>query len=255
LPAHNTVVSGVWRANDSEGLSIEEGLSKALGVGVGDSLSFEMADQVIKARITSIRRVDWASMHVNFFFIFPRDKMPEGLAQTYISAFRAPDKKGFDRQLVDQFPNVTNIDVGQTIDQVQSVVSQVVQVIEFLFGFTLLAGLLVLLAAVSFNREVRAHDYAVMRALGSGRRQIDRLQQLELVGVGALSGFIASVAAMILGGVLASVVFQFAWTASPVWLFLGTGAGALLSHLAGRWALREVVEQPVVETLRAHSQT
>jgi putative ABC transport system permease protein len=230
-------------------------LAKSLGVGVGDWLSFEMADQVVKAKITSIRRVDWASMHVNFFFMFPRERMPDSLAQTFISAFRAPAQKGFDRQLIDQFPNVTNIDVGQTIDQVQSVVSQVVQVIEFLFGFTLLSGLLVLIATVSFNREVRAHDYAVMRALGSGRQQIARLQQLELVGVGALSGFIASVAAMLLGSLLASQVFQFAWTASPIWLVLGTGSGALLAHLAGRWALRDVVERPVIDTLRASTQT
>ncbi len=255
MPAHNAVVSGVWRANDEEGLSVEESMAKSLGVGVGDWLSFEMADQVVKAKISSIRRVDGASMHVNFFFMFARERMPDSLAQTFISAFRAPAQKGFDRQLIDQFPNVTNIDVGQTIDQVQSVVSQVVQVIEFLFGFTLLSGLLVLIATVSFNREVRAHDYAVMRALGSGRQQIARLQQLELVGVGALSGFIASVAAMLLGSLLASQVFQFAWTASPIWLVLGTGSGALLAHLAGRWALRDVVERPVIDTLRASTQT
>ncbi|MEY4284615.1 MAG: hypothetical protein RL111_1290 [Pseudomonadota bacterium] len=254
MPAHNAVVAGLWQANDNEGLSIEESMAKSLGVGVGDWLSFEMADQLVKARITSVRRVDWASMHVNFFFMFPRERMPEGLAQTFISAFRAPGKAGFDRQLVDRFPNVTNIDVGQTIDQVQSVVTQVVQVVEFLFGFTLLAGLLVLFATVSFNREARSHDYAVLRALGSGRGQIVSLQQIELVGVGALSGFLAAVASMLLGSVLAAKVFQFTWTASPIWLVLGTGGGALLAHLAGRWALRDVLAQPVVQTLRASTQ-
>lgn len=250
LPAHNAVVAGLWQANDNDGLSIEESMAKSLGVGMGDELTFEMADQLVKARITSIRRVDWASMHVNFFFLFPRERMPEGLAQTFISAFRAPAKAGFDRQLVDRFPNVTNIDVGQTMDQVQSVVNQVIQVVEFLFGFTLLAGLLVLFATVSFNREARARDYAVLRALGSGRSQIMRVQQIELVGVGALSGFLAAVASMILGSLLAAKVFQFTWTASPIWLLLGAGGGALLAHLAGRWALRDVLAQPVVHTLR-----
>jgi len=49
-------------------------------------------------------------------------------------------------------------------------------------------------------------------------------------------------------------VFQFTWTASPIWLVLGTGGGALLAHLAGRWALRDVLAQPVVQTLRASTQ-
>jgi putative ABC transport system permease protein len=75
------------------------------------------------------------------------------------------------------------------------------------------------------------------------------------VGVGALSGFIASIAAMLLGSLLASQVFQFAWTASPIWLLLGTGSGAMLAHFAGRWALRDVVERPVIDTLRATVQT
>ncbi len=251
MPAHNTVVAGIWQANDQQGLSVEESMAKSLRLNLGDQLGFDMAGQTVTAKVTSIRRVDWASMHVNFFFMFPRASMPDELAVSYISAFRAPEVKGFDRGLIDRFPNLTNFDVGQTIDQVQSVVGQVIQVIEFLFGFTLLSGLLVLFATLSFNREARLRDYAVMRAMGSSQAQIQHIQQVELLGVGALSGFLAALAALALGGMLAVWVFQFVWKASPWWLPLGTGLGALLAHLAGRWTLRDVVRRPVMDTLRA----
>ena len=133
----------------------------------GDTLRFDMAGVQHEVRITSLRKVDWASMRVNFFVMFPRADMPE-LPVTYIAAYRAPARAGFDNALVRQFPNITNVDTAQSIAQVQRVLDQVVRAVEFLFGFTLAAGLIVLFAAVSATREERAREFAVMRAVGAG---------------------------------------------------------------------------------------
>jgi len=115
-------------------------------------------------------------MRANFFVIYPVSQMPN-VPTTYIAAFRAPERQagqpGFDNQLVKQFPNITTVDMGATLNQVQSVLGQVVQAVEFLFMFTLAAGLVVLFAAVTATREERARDYAVLRALGAGNRLLD----------------------------------------------------------------------------------
>jgi len=148
------------------------------------------------------------------------------------------------------FPNITNVDVSASIAQVQRVLDQVIRAVEFLFGFTLLAGLVVLFAAVSATREARAREFAIMRALGASGRLLAQVQRAELLGVGALAGFLASVAAVAVGWLLAKYAFEFSWNPSPWVPLLGTAAGALLALAAGWWGLREVLRRPVLETLR-----
>jgi putative ABC transport system permease protein len=249
LPGHNEVVAGQWKADETDGLSVEEGLAKTLGLKLGDQLRFDIAGTPIEGRISSLRKVDWGSMRVNFFVMFPRSAMPD-LPATYIAALRAPDQPGFDAALARNYPNITNVDVSAQIGQVQRVLDQVVQAVEFLFGFTLCAGLLVLFAAVSATREARAREFALLRAMGASSVLLRQVQRAELLGVGALAGALASAAALAVGWALAREVFGFQWN-PPLWVPLsGSAAGALLALGAGWWSLREVLRRPVSETLR-----
>ena len=249
LPAHNTVAAGRWTEDEAGAISIEAGLAEELGLGLGDRMTFDIAGIAVTATVTSVREVDWGSMRVNFFALFPVAQMSD-LPLTYISAFRAPPVQGFDNRLAHDFPNITNIDVSASIAQVQQVLDKVIRAVEFLFGFTLLAGLVVLFAAVTATREARAREYAVMRALGASGRLLTQVQRAELLGVGALAGMLASVAALVVGWLLARYAFQFSWN-PQLWVpLLGAVVGALLALGAGWWGLREVLRRPVVETLR-----
>jgi putative ABC transport system permease protein len=250
LPGHNIVSAGRWTPNEPGGLSVEEGLAESLKLKLGDRMTFDIAGTAVEARITSLRKVDWSSMRVNFFVIYPVAQMPE-LPTTYISAFKAPaDGLVFDNALSRDFPNITNVDVSAQIDQVQRVLGQVIRAVEFLFVFTLACGVVVLFAAVTATREARSKEFAVMRALGASRQLLSAVQRAELAGVGALAGALASIGAMAVGWALARYAFQFQWNPSPWVPLVGTVCGALLAMAAGWWGLREVLRRPVVETLR-----
>ena len=248
-PPNNTITAGRWQAEEAGAISIEEGLAKTLRLKVGDVLRFEVAAAPIDSTITSLRKVDWASMRANFFALYPVSAMPD-LPVTYLSAFKAPPVRGFDNALVCQFPNITATDVGSAIAQLQKVLDQVIAAVEFLFVFTLAAGLVVLFAAVSATREDRAREYAIMRAVGAGSALLRQVQRIELAGVGLLAGFLASLVASAVGWALAHYVFDFAWVVS-LWVPLaGSLAGAALALVAGWWGLREVLNRPVMQTLR-----
>ena len=248
-PAHNRFVGGHWTAGEANTLSLEEGIAKTLNLQLGDVLRFDMAGVLHEARVTSLRKVDWSSMRANFFVIYPVAELAS-VPVTYLSAYRAPALAEFDNALLARFPNVTNVDLTATLDQVQSVLSQVIAAVEFLFAFTLAVGLVVLLAAVSATREARAREFAVLRALGASEGVLQRVQAAELLGVGALAGALSSALALFIGWGLARFVFEFDW--QPLWWLPLVGAllGALLAWLAGWWSLREVLRRPVVQTLR-----
>ena len=285
-PGHNQIVAGRWTAEEKGAISVEEGLAKTLGLKLGDSLRFDMGGQLSEAKITSLRKVDWGSMRVNFFVIYPVAQLAD-VPVSYISAFRAPeprapvagqapprraapskasplggqritqsDERGgqgsqsFDNALVKAFPNITNVDMSSTLAQVQRVLDQVIRAVEFLFGFTLAAGLVVLFAAITATREERAREFAIMRAVGARASLLRQVQRAELAGVGLLAGFLASIVALAVGWALARYVFDFNWTGSWTVPLLGSLAGAVLALAAGWWGLRSVLNTPVVETLR-----
>ncbi len=258
MPGHNVVTAGRWVADEPGGLSVEEGLAQTLGLALGDTLRFDMGGQPSEGRITSLRKVDWSSMRVNFFVMFTTARMEAHVPVSYIAAFRAPPaaagQPSFDSVLSREFPNITNIDVSASIGEIQQVLDQVIRAVEFLFGFTLATGLVVLFAAVSATRESRAREFAVMRALGASARLLAQVQRAELLGVGALAGLLASLAAIAVGWGLARYAFAFSWNPSPAVPLAGAAAGALLALAAGWWGLREVLRRPVVDTLRQAAQ-
>ena len=247
------IVAGKWVPDEPDGLSVEQGLAKTLGLKLGDKMVFDVGGQLVSGHITTLRKVDWGSMRVNFFVMFPRADMGD-LPLSYISAFRAPASPGFDNRMAAQFPNITAIDVSATIAQVQGVLDQVIHAVELLFAFALVAGLVVLVATVSATREARAREFAVMRAVGASGTLLGRVQRVELLGVGALAGLLAASAAVAVGWGLATWVFEFHWN-PPWWVPLaGALSGGALALAAGWPSLREVLARPVMETLRRAAQ-
>jgi putative ABC transport system permease protein len=252
-PEHNPVVQGQWKEGERDAVSIEIGIAKTLGLKMGDRLRFDVGGVISEGRVTSFRKVDWGSMRANFFVIYPVDNLPD-VPLSYMAAFKTPDVPAFERNLLQQFPNVTSVDLRATFIQIQNVLDQVIRAVEFLFAFTLMAGLLVLTAAVTSTREERKREFAIMRALGATGRLLSQVQTAELMGVGLLAGFLASLVAELVGWGLARFVFEFEWTAS-LWVpAAGALTGALLAWIAGWWGLAEVLRQPVSQTLRQASE-
>lgn len=250
LPEQNTLVQGQWQSGDSGQVSVEQGLATTLGLKLGDRVGFDMAGMVHEANITSVRKVDWTSMRANFFMLYPVSSMPQW-PTTYLATLRTAEAGGsLDAQLVRQFPNVTSVDLRQTLGQIQRMLDQVMGALQSLFGLSLLSGLLVFWTVLDAGRKQRVHEYAVWRALGASHRRLATMQALELGLQGLLAGLLATGSALALGWGLARQVLDLPWTVSWWMLPVGSLTGAALALLTGQWALRGLLGQSVVQTLR-----
>lgn len=231
-------------------VSVEEGFAETLGWKLGDTIGFDIAGQSFKARITSLRKVDWESFRPNFFVIASPGSM-DGYPASYITAISVPQQQTrFTSQLVERFPNLSVIDVEAVLKQVRSTADQVSTVVEVVFYFSLVAGVLVLMAAVSASQDERLLEGGVMRVLGGSRRQLRLAQASEFAAIGLLSGLTAAIAASVLAGVVAVQVFDLPWEFDWRMAAVGGGAGVFAALAAGMFATRKVLDAPPSVTLR-----
>jgi putative ABC transport system permease protein len=250
VPPQNRIVAGRWYDDTKPEASVEEGLAKTLKLKLGDRLRFDIAGQPVEATITSLRKLEWGSMRVNFFVIL-NPKLVENMPQTFITAFHLPESNAiFATRLARDFPNLTVVDTGSVIRQVQSVVDQVVTAVEFLFLFTLASGVLVLYAALVGSQDERTREAGLLRALGATRTQLSQSQRIEFALVGGLSGMLAATGAAAVGWALAKYVFNFEWTFTPLVWLAGLLVGALCAFIGGALGLRNVLNRPPLQTLR-----
>jgi putative ABC transport system permease protein len=277
-PAYNEIIEGrdvakgglgsggANGSKDAAELTAEEGLAKVLGLKLGSRLTFDVAGETLELTLVGIRKLAWDSMRVNFFLMASPGAMLDR-PQSWITAFREPSLGGAVQtdatrrapgagassvadSLVRRFPNLTVFDTDNLIRQVQSILDRVSAAVEFLFAFTLAAGLVVLAAALAGSQDERTRESAILRALGASRSQLVRAQAVELMLGGAASGLLASLGAVLLAWLLAHSVFDFPFV--PRWWTIPAtmAAGGLGSLIVGWIGLRKVLASPPIEALR-----
>ncbi len=155
LPPGNAVSSGRWfnAADEGHGVaSVEEGLATTLGLKPGDQLEFAIGGESVAMQVLGLRKLEWDSMRVNFFVLTPPAVL-QGYPASWITSFYlAPAQADFVNQLVGEFPNLTVVDVAAIVRQLQAIIAQVAQAVQFVFLFTLLAGIVVVPARISWTR-------------------------------------------------------------------------------------------------------
>lgn len=253
LSPDNRVVEGRWFHADDRGkalLSVEAGIAATLGIAIGDSLTYDVAGARFSAKVVSLRHVDWDSFRVNFFVIAPPGLL-EAYPANYITSFHLPPARAaVMNELVKAFPNFLVIDVASLISQVQAVMDQVARAVEFVFLFTVAAGLMVLYAAVSATQDERIFDAAVYRTLGASRRQLILAHGAEFAVLGLLSGLLAAAGATFLGQVIASEVLHLSYRGSADVWWMGIAAGLAGVTLAGLIGTRRARNSPPVAILQ-----
>ncbi|WP_019627241.1 ABC transporter permease [Thioalkalivibrio sp. ALJT] len=253
-PGHNRIVAGHWfgagEQDADTGWSVEAGLMERFDLALGDTVTFRVGGQAVQSPITSVREVDWDSFQVNFFVIGPPALLDEQ-PRTFITAMHVPEaQRSAQNQWLREFPAASAIDVSAILVQVREVMDQATRAVEYVFLFTLVAGLTVLFAAVQATRDVRRREAALLRALGARREHIRNGLLAEFGTLGLLAGLLAAIIATAVGALLAWQVFEFDYHLNP-WTFIyGIGGGTLGIALAGWLGTRRVLNQAPLAVLR-----
>jgi putative ABC transport system permease protein len=218
-------------------LSLEQGLARDLGLEVGDTLVLDVQGVALNARVSSLRKVDWSKFNLNFFMVFPPGVLEEA-PQFHLLATRIPSGQtsgALQRALLKLAPNVSAVDLTSILSTVAALLEKAVRIVQILSGFTLAAGVPVLIGALLNGREQRLRESVLLRTLGASERQVRIIFLVEYAALGALSALTGGILAIGAQLAIARWVFQsppgldWAWMATA---FLGAVGASSLTGLA-----------------------
>ncbi|MGB1311886.1 MAG: ABC transporter permease, partial [Leucothrix sp.] len=253
LPAANTLLEGEWfGATETSGFSVEESVMERFMLTVGDTLTFDIAGQRVTQAITSVRQVNWDNLTPNFFVLAAPDSMTK-LPQTLItSLYVPPEDSKLVPQLVKQHPSVSAIDITAIMMQIKDLISKAALAIQAIFGFTLIAGIIVLFAALQSQRAERRRELAILKTIGASRAQLKKSILLEFVLVGGIAGLLAGAFAMISSNIAAYSLFDLQPTFNAYLILIGVVSGALLVGIAGYINLRPLLQVAPATLFQEH---
>ena len=254
LGPDNRIVAGEWWSPATKGqklVSIATEFQESMGLRLGDTLTFDIAGETVEATIASFRKVKWDSFQPNFFIVFAPGVI-DNTAGTYMTSVHFPsvEAKAL-ASLARKYPSVSIFDIQDLLDRVRSVIDKAVLAVQSVFLFTLFAGLTVMMAAVQASRDERRYESAMLRTLGASRGTVLQGVLAEFITLGALSGLLASLGAVLAGYFVATRVLEMKYTFEPLVWIVGMLGGALLVSFSGWLATRSVINTPPVATLRA----
>jgi putative ABC transport system permease protein len=251
MPDWNQLVGGRWwRPGEVGQLSVEEGIAATLGIRLGDELTYDVAGTRFSAHVSSLRKVQWDSMKVNFFVIATPELLGDFPASYLSSFYLPPDKVRVGDALSREFPNVLVIDTGAIISQIRGIMDQIAQAASAVFLFTVLTGFVVLYAALLATHDERSHEAAILRTLGASSGYMHRLHLAEFALLGSLSGILSAGGAVLLGWVLAGFILEVPYHfGTRVWV-TGLLGGMTTVVVAGWLGTRRLSTLPPLAVLR-----
>ena len=255
LPKGSALTEGHWWPAGYTGaplVSVEAAQAKALGLRLGETITINVLGQDVTARVASFRTVQWDTMGFNFVLVFSPgtfDTFPHNLSATV--NMPAAQTGAVMRALLPRFPSVSVIEVGGVLKQIQDVVRQLSTAIAAAASVAILAGIAVLIGAITAAREMRTYDAVMLKVLGATRAQILGVQAIEYI---LLSLIVAAVAlALGLGAAWYVVVqiFHFEWLPDIASVLLTLGAGVSLTFVIGLLGSLPILAARPAQALRA----
>ena len=248
---------GEWRGtvdspNGTIYISLEQGFARGSRIKLGDTMVFNVQGALIPTVVGSFREVDWNRMSTNFRVLFPKGVL-EDAPQFHVLLTRVRSNAAsarFQQAVVRQFPNVSIIDLALVLSVIDDILQKIGFVIRFMAGFSIVTGLVVLIASVLISKYQRVQESVLLRTIGASRKQIFAITAIEYFFLGAMASATGIVLSLAGSWALAHYIFETSFSPQLLPIVVVFISVCLLTVIIGVLNSRDVLNKPPMEVLR-----
>ena len=254
LPKDNVIVQGTWWKKDNASIpqiSLEEDAARRFGAKIGSQLTMDIQGIKVTAPVTSIRKVNWRNMRTNFYMIFSTGAL-KGAPVTYVSTVHVPETKELELQhaMVNALPNITALSTRDIVDTIESVVEKLKTLVDFMSGFTIIAGLIILSGSIASTKYRRLKESAVLKILGAKRNKVAGILGVEYATVGVLAGVVGVSLSSGLSWAVMEYLVKAPWHPRPEVMLWTLVLSIALTTFTGVISSLDVLKNKPLKTLR-----
>jgi putative ABC transport system permease protein len=255
LISSEQITAGIWVGTASSAtvpVSLEQNFARRNKIEIGDTMTFNVQGALISTIVASFREVDWNRIQTNFLVVFPKGVLEEA-PQFHVLLTRVPSPQSsarFQQAMVRQFPNISIIDLGLVLNILDEILDKISFVVRFMAGFSIITGLVVLIASVLISKYQRMQESVLLRTLGASRKQIIAITALEYFFLGALAAATGIVLSLAASWALAHYTFETTFTPQLFPIMVVFFLVCLLTVIIGLANSRSVLTKPPLEVLR-----
>jgi putative ABC transport system permease protein len=253
-PKDNEIIEGQWwdeeRAKNAE-VSLEQDAAKRLNAKIGSQLTIEIQGIPVSATVTSIRSVNWRNMRTNFYMIFSPGALAEA-PLTYVATVHVPDEKELQLQhaVVKALPNITALSTRDIVNTIESTVSKLTTLVDFMSGFAIAAGLFILSGSIASTKYRRLRESAVLKILGAKRKMVASILGFEYATLGIIASLVGILLAQGFSWAIMKYMIKSSWHWQPEILAWAFCFGVLLTVITGILSSLDVINDKPLKTIR-----
>ncbi|WP_310589291.1 FtsX-like permease family protein [Dyadobacter sp. CY327] len=257
LSSTEKLTKGKWKGTykSTDGLipiSVEQGFADRSRLKLGDTLVFNVQGTMMSTTVSSLREVNWGEVQTNFLVVFPTGVLEEA-PQFHVMLTHVPNPQAsavFQQSIVRQFPNISIIDLALVLRVLDDIFNKIGFVIRFMAGFSILTGLIVLIASVLISKYQRLQESVLLRTLGASRKQIFSITALEYFFLGSLAAFTGILLSLIGSWLLAKFSFEAEFKPEFIPILIVFLFVSLMTVFIGLINSRGILSRPPLEVLR-----
>ena len=233
-------------------ISISESIARDANLSIGDKVTFNIQGVLMDTKVSSIRKVDWGSMQVNFLILFPKGVLENAPQFNVITSYVPTEESSaaLQRYLVKNFPNITILDLRQVFTIVEDILNKVSWIINFMAFFSIITGFIVLIGSVRNSKYQRIKESVLLRTLGAKSKQILHITALEYIYLGVLGSLTGILLSLIGSQFLATLLFKEPFTPSGIPFLVFLPSITILVVVIGLSNIKTVLQSPPLEVLR-----
>ena len=233
-------------------ISISESIARDANLSIGDKVTFNIQGVLMDTKVSSIRKVDWGSMQVNFLILFPKGVLENAPQFNVITSYVPTEESSaaLQRYLVKNFPNITILDLRQVFTIVEDILNKVSWIINFMAFFSIITGFIVLIGSVRNSKYQRIKESVLLRTLGAKSKQILHITALEYIYLGVLGSLTGILLSLVGSQLLATLLFKEPFIPSGIPFLVFLPSITILVVVIGLSNIKTVLQSPPLEVLR-----
>ena len=212
-PLNNPITKGKWWENNQNEeellISLDSKIAKDLNVKLDDKFTLLISGREVIGKVVNFRKVNYRDLNINFAMLINPSfakKLPSEILATVKF-----DKEVKNINLLNEFPNVSFIEVRSYLQKISNLLNKIYLSISLVSLVVIFIGFFVIVSAIIVQGKSKIYQNLVFKIIGLSKLQIIKSSIIEFLILYGVTIFFSTIFSIIISNLAIQGFFNLSW--------------------------------------------